>query len=103
MGASAVLRAPKSWSGPLQTTGVLLALAVFWFAVNAVRPVGPPVLLWLPTPVSMTALVVLFHQISRIEVLAAPTKRFWRHLTIAAGLVGVAATAQGIDFLRHPD
>src|SRR3954471_21897774 len=103
MGASAVLRAPRSWSGPLQATGVLLALSAFWFLVNAVRPVGPLVLLWLPTPLTMLALVVLFGRTSRVAPPAGPPGRFWRHLTSAAGLVGVAATAQAIDFLQHPD
>jgi diguanylate cyclase (GGDEF)-like protein len=103
MGASAVLRAPRSWSGLLRISGVLVALAVFWFLVNAVRPVGPPVLLWLPTPFSAAVLVATFRRVAQTATLSRPTQRFWRDLSIACCLVGVAASAQGVDFLQHPD
>jgi len=102
MGASEVLRAPRSWDRLLQGCGALAAVTLLWFLVNAVRPVGPPVLLWLPTPLGAVLLAAIFRRTSRTMTIAAPTRRFWRHLSVAAGLVGVAATAQAIDVLSDP-
>jgi diguanylate cyclase len=111
MGAIGVLRAPASglWSDVrractlLRVSAALLVFSVFWFAVNMVTEVGPPVLLWLPAPVGGVALALLYHRTSRMAALPAPTRRFWRHLSIVAVMVGIASTAQGVDVLAHPD
>jgi len=102
MGASGVLGAPRSWDRWLQASGALLLIAVAWFLVNFIHPVGPPVLLWLPTPPGAVVLAVIFRRTSKSEALSAPTRRFWRHLSIVAGLVGVASSAQAFDVLTRP-
>jgi diguanylate cyclase (GGDEF)-like protein len=111
MGAMPSLRVPESWvparvrdaSRLLQASGAMVAIAVVWFIVNIPGPVGPHFLLWLPTPISGVLLVAVYWRVSRTETLPAPTRRFWRHLTVAAFLVGVGCTAQAHDVVTSTD
>ena len=102
MGASKVLRVPKSWDRLLQASGLLVVVIVLWFLVNAVHPVGPPVLLWLPNPAGAALLVAIFRRTSRTATLSTATRRFWRHLSVVVGLVGVGSTAQAVEVLGNP-
>ncbi|MEV4508442.1 bifunctional diguanylate cyclase/phosphodiesterase [Dactylosporangium sp. NPDC049525] len=97
------LRRLRAMSGLMRASCLVLAVCAAWFAVNLVTPVGPPVLLWLPTPVCALLLTAAFRRTSRAAALPAPTRRFWGHLSLSALLVGVAHTAQAIDVLSHPD
>jgi diguanylate cyclase (GGDEF)-like protein len=87
----------------MRASCLVLAVCAAWFAVNLVTPMGPPVLLWLATPVGALLLTAAFRRTSRAAALPAPTRRFWGHLSLSALLVGVAHTAQAIDVLSHPD
>ena len=93
---------PKSWSRLLLSSAGFSAFAVFWFLVNLVHPVGPPVLLWLTTPIGAVVLTVLFVRTSRTATLSAPTRRFWRQLSFVAALVGLGCSTQAFDVLTHP-
>jgi diguanylate cyclase (GGDEF)-like protein len=86
----------------LLVPAALTVTAAVWFGVNLKAP-HAPVLLWIIPAVSSAVLVVRYWQISRMATLCAPTRRFWRHisLTTAAGVIG--AVLQAVDFLRHPD
>ncbi|MEU0555968.1 EAL domain-containing protein [Dactylosporangium sp. NPDC006015] len=97
------LRRLRAMSGPMRASCLVLAACTTWFLVNLVTPVGPPVLLWLPTPAGALLLTAAFRRTARTMTLPAPTRRFWGHLSIAALCVGVAHTAQAIDVLTHPD
>ena len=97
------LRRLRSMSGLMRASCLVLAVCAVWFAVNLASPVGPPVLLWLPTPVGALLLTAAFRSTSKAVSLPAPTRRFWGHLSLSALLVGVAHTAQAIDVLTHPD
>ena len=100
MAATAEAYAP---SRLLRLSGLLLGVALVWFTVNLVRPVGPPVLLWATTPIGAIVLAAIFRRTSRTEHLPSPTRRFWRRLTVVAILVGIASTAQAVDVLTAPD
>ena len=102
MGASEMLRVPKSWDRLLQASGLLVVVVVLWFLVNAVHPVGPPVLLWLPNPVGAALLAAIYRRTSRTTTLSTATRRFWRHLSVVVCLVGLACTAQAIEVLGNP-
>jgi diguanylate cyclase (GGDEF)-like protein len=104
MGASSWLRSRlHETSRLLLASGLLMAVAALWFVVNVLRPVGPGVLLWLPTPIGVVILVAVYWRTSRSAALPPPVQRFWRHLTLVAALVGVAATSQAVDVLLNPD
>jgi diguanylate cyclase (GGDEF)-like protein len=103
MGGIGALRQLRTVSGLMRASCAVLAVCVAWFAVNLVAPVGPAVLLWLPTPVGALLLTAAFWRTSRTAALPAPTRRFWGHLSVSALCVGVAHTAQAIDVLSHPD
>jgi diguanylate cyclase (GGDEF)-like protein len=87
----------------MKVSALLLLISLIWFAVNLVRPVGPHVLLWLPTPISALILTAIFRRTARTTSLLMPTRRFWGQLSIAAVLVGIAASSQAIDVLLHPE
>jgi diguanylate cyclase (GGDEF)-like protein len=87
----------------LLASGLLMAVALVWFLVNLAHPIGPEALLWAPVPASAVLLTLIYSRTSRTVTLPAPVRRFWRHLTLAAALVGVASTAQAVDVVSHPD
>jgi diguanylate cyclase (GGDEF)-like protein len=86
----------------LQTSGGLAVAAAIWFLVYLHRPTGPPVLLWIPTPLAAIVLTAVYLRTSRTMILPAPTRRFWRHMSVTAVLVGIAAVSQGVDALTDP-
>jgi diguanylate cyclase (GGDEF)-like protein len=111
MGTSVLLRAPYRWlparireaSRLLQASGLLMVVTAIWFGVNIDHQVGPAFLLWLPSPIGAAILVAVYQRTSRTERLPMATRRFWRHLSIAAALVAVASLLQAYDALRYPD
>ncbi len=86
----------------LQASAALMVLSALWFAVNLDHLIGPLFLLWLPSPLSAVVLTMVYWRTSRTERLSHPTRRFWRHLSVAAALVGTASSTQAIDVLRNP-
>jgi diguanylate cyclase (GGDEF)-like protein len=87
----------------LLASGFLMVVAGVWFLVNLAHPVGPQLLLWLPTPLGGTILTLVYLRTARTALLPPPVQRFWAHLALAAALVAVASTAQGVDVLMNPD
>ncbi|MBO3741170.1 GGDEF domain-containing protein [Actinoplanes flavus] len=85
-----------------RTCLALFVVAVTWFAITAVHPVGPAWLLWATIPVSGPLAAVAFWSVSRDRALPAPTRRFWRHLSPIPVLVAAGQTAQAADVLAHP-
>jgi diguanylate cyclase (GGDEF)-like protein len=83
-------------------SALLMVLAVGWFLANVDHPRGPLLLLWLPSPLSAALLTVAYRRASRAGHLPMPTRRFWRHLSISAPLVGAAGIAQARDALHDP-
>ncbi len=100
MGATEVPSAP---SRLLRLSGFLLGVAIFWFAVNLVHPVGPPALLWATIPIGAVVLATILLRTSRSELLPGPTRRFWRQLSAVVVLVGIGSTAQAVDAVANPD
>ena len=86
----------------LRIAAASLAAAAGWFVVNAVHPIGPAVLLWFPTPVGAAVVTAVYWRTARSATLPAATRRFWRHLTVTAALVGVASVSQVADVLSRP-
>jgi diguanylate cyclase len=104
MGASDKLRTRLAGSSRLlRLSGLLSAVAGVWFLVNAVHPVGPPVLLWVTIPPGAVVLMTIYWRTSRSPALPLHTRRFWRHMSVAALLVGIASTAQAVDVVANPD
>jgi diguanylate cyclase len=110
MTASSWLRAAARWplSAARRVNPLVLACGAIalvdcaWFAANFARPLGPLLLLWLPGPLSSVVTVAAVWQTSRSEALTGPTRRFWRHLTIAVAIVGVGSVSQAHDALGVP-
>ena len=53
-------------------SGALMVLAAAWFAVNTGTRIGPPLLLWLPVPVSAAILTFMFLGTARSPHLSMP-------------------------------
>jgi diguanylate cyclase (GGDEF)-like protein len=87
----------------LLATGALMVMALLGFLVNLVHPVLPNVLLWAPMPVGAVLLTAIYWRTARTPSLPPPVRRFWRHLTVVAALVGVGSVGQALDVLRHPE
>jgi diguanylate cyclase (GGDEF)-like protein len=87
----------------LQALGALVVIAVLLFVANIAGPVGPNLLLWLPTPIGALLLVAVYWRVAGTQTLPKPIRRFWRSLTVAAFLVGVGCTAQAVDVLTSTD
>ncbi len=85
-----------------RAVGPLVAVAFGWFAVNLVHPVGPPALLWITTPLYGPLLFLVWRDASRRAALPAANRRFWRHLTVVALLVGAGHTVQAVDVVLRP-
>ncbi|MFI7602610.1 putative bifunctional diguanylate cyclase/phosphodiesterase [Actinoplanes sp. NPDC049681] len=85
----------------LRASGICALVAALWFTANVVHPVGPRVLLWVPTAVSACFLVAGFVRTARTESLLPATRRFWQHLTAAAVVIGIGVSSQAIDVLAE--
>ncbi|HEX8632231.1 MAG TPA: diguanylate cyclase, partial [Catenuloplanes sp.] len=85
----------------LPASAGIMALAVVWFVANLGQP-RAPLLVWLTPPASAAVLTAVFARVSRTTSLTASTRKFWRHLAVAAALICAGTTAQGYDLLRNP-
>ena len=83
---------------------LLTALALIGFTVNAIHPVLPWRLLWLPSVLGSGLLVINFWRTARSGRLPEPTRRFWRRLLPVAILVSLGSVAQAYDVVTtaHP-
>ncbi|HEX8628349.1 MAG TPA: EAL domain-containing protein [Catenuloplanes sp.] len=86
----------------LLTSGLILAFSAVWFLANLDHPRGPLVVLWLPSPLSAAVVTVVYWRTFRTERLPLPTRRFWRHLSLAGALVGAGSLGQAYDALDDP-
>ncbi|GAA3351152.1 bifunctional diguanylate cyclase/phosphodiesterase [Amorphoplanes nipponensis] len=84
-------------------SGLIAALAVLMVSVDYVHPFGPKLLLWLPSTAGAIVTFLAFWRTARTPALSAPTRRFWRHLSVALGFVGIGITAQIFDVLTTDD
>jgi diguanylate cyclase (GGDEF)-like protein/PAS domain S-box-containing protein len=95
-------------AGPRWPAGVQAAILVVaalecgWFAVNAVATVGPPLLLWLPAPVTCALTAWLTRLLVRRAELSPAVRRFWRCLTVALVAAGLATASYALDALYLP-
>jgi diguanylate cyclase (GGDEF)-like protein len=87
----------------LRTSAAVTALAFVLLLVNAVHPVLPWLVLWLPTIAGGVLMSMNVWRTARAEHLPGPILRFWRHVGVVAVLVGLAAVAQTADILSAPD
>ena len=86
----------------VRVCAVLAALAVGWFAVWSVHPIGPPVLLWITTPLYGPIAGWICWLAADTPGMPAAARRFWRVFAVAAVLVGAGQTAQAQDILTNP-
>jgi diguanylate cyclase (GGDEF)-like protein len=80
----------------------LLGVAVLWFAVTMVHPVGPPVLLWITIPLYGPIVSIVFWRAAQAPAMPAANRLFWRRLAPAPALVAIGQTAQALDVLMRP-
>ncbi|HLL69745.1 MAG TPA: EAL domain-containing protein [Micromonosporaceae bacterium] len=85
----------------LLTSFSIVIFAIVWFGVNLDRP-RALWLLWLPSPLAAAMLTAVFQRVARTERLPALTRRFWRHLSFSAAMVGAGSLAQAYDALQDP-
>ena len=80
-------------------------VAVLFTTANAVDPVLPWAVIWLPGTVGSFLLVITFWLTARSDHLPAATGRLWRHLFVVAVLVLLGSIAQSTEVLRaeNPD
>ena len=86
----------------IRVCAVLAAVAVGWFAVWAVHPIGPPVLLWITTPLYGPIACWIFWLAAGTPGMPVAARRFWRLFAVAALFVGAGQTAQAHDILTNP-
>jgi hypothetical protein len=86
----------------LLVSGLLVLVTGVWFAAafSGSEPAGP---LWLMSPISAMVLPVMFWRTSRCAWLPPITRRFWRHLSVAAVLISAGSAVQAVDALSYPD
>ncbi|GAA0472949.1 hypothetical protein Ade02nite_87000 [Paractinoplanes deccanensis] len=78
----------------LRANASLLVVTIIGVGVNAISPVIPWPLLWLPGIAGAGLLAAECGRTARAEHLPPPIRRFWRHLWAASTLVGLGVTAQ---------
>jgi diguanylate cyclase (GGDEF)-like protein len=81
---------------------VLAAVAAGWFAVYAVHPIGPAVLLWLPAPICAPVVARVYWLAAASPGTPTAVRDFWRRLAPVALTVGAAHVAQAADASFHP-
>ena len=87
------------WTGasrPLRASAVLLLITIVAMAVNAVTPVIPWAVLWLPGIVGALALSGASRRAAAAEHVPQPVRYFWRHIGLASVLVGVGNVAMAV-------
>src|SRR5690348_2209065 len=85
------------------TAGLLTVLAMIGFTVNAIDPVLPWFVLWLPSVAGSAVLVANIWRTARAANLPEPTRRFWRRLFPVAILISLGSVAQAYDLVAVAD
>ncbi|MBL7257364.1 putative bifunctional diguanylate cyclase/phosphodiesterase [Paractinoplanes lichenicola] len=88
---------------PLVAAGALLLFTVAAVVINAISPVIPWVLLWLPGILGAAVLGVDSLRTARTEHLPAQVRRFWGHIALVCVPVGLGNAAQAHHMLTAPD
>ncbi|MFG1926883.1 putative bifunctional diguanylate cyclase/phosphodiesterase [Cryptosporangium sp. NPDC048952] len=86
-----------SW--PLAAAGVLVVGNALWLAAGLVHVWNHPVIGWLALPVTALLAGHACWRVVRHPGLDSGTRRFWRHLTAACGLLTVGTIANSVDAL----
>src|SRR4051812_33993589 len=86
-----------------RTAALLIVLAMVGFTLNAIDPVLPWFVLWLPSVVGSTLLAANVWRTVRAANLPEPTRRFWRHLLPVAVLVSLGSMAQAYGIVTAAD
>ncbi|MGK5680503.1 putative bifunctional diguanylate cyclase/phosphodiesterase [Actinoplanes sp. URMC 104] len=68
-------------------------------AVNAIEPVIPWVLLWVPGTIGAVLLAVNSRLTARTGHLPVALRRFWQHISVAVVFVGLGGAAQAYDIV----
>ena len=89
-------------SRPLLASAVLLTVTVVAMAVNAVAPVIPWALLWVPGIVGAPVLAAACRRTARAEHVPAPVRAFWRHIGTASVGVGLGNVAMAVTLSTGP-
>jgi diguanylate cyclase len=84
-------------------SGVVAALSVLLFVLNAIHPVVPWPLLWLGNPIAAVLVAVSFWRTSRAGHLPEPTRRFWGRLLPAGILIGLGGVCEAVTVLTLDD
>ncbi|MFD0518690.1 putative bifunctional diguanylate cyclase/phosphodiesterase [Paractinoplanes durhamensis] len=90
----------------LRASLVVPVVALVLVIVNAISPVLPWLVLWLPALAAAALLALNFRRTYRADHLPPATRRFWRHMYVVSILVGLGAAAQAADAaitLHTPD
>jgi diguanylate cyclase (GGDEF)-like protein len=87
----------------LRASAAITAAAFVLLVSNAIHPVLPWLLLWLPCIAGAGLLAVNFWRTSRADHLPAPTVRFWRRLFVVTVLVALGTIAQTVDIVTARD
>src|SRR3954452_19749646 len=85
------------------TAVLLTVLALVGFTVNAIHPVLPWFLLWLPSVGGSILLAANVWRTATAANLPEPTRRFWRRLFPAAVLVSLGSFAQAYEIVTATD
>jgi diguanylate cyclase len=96
-------RSYRATGSLLRLSGLTLLIAVLATGCNAVDPVLPWPLVWLPGTIGSFLVVIAFRRTARAGHLPAPTRRLWRHLFVVAVLVLLGSVSQAIEVLRADD
>ena len=79
-------------SSLVRAAAAVLLVTAACVMTNALHPVLPWALLWLPGVGGAALATVSYWRTAKTSHLPAPTRRFWGHLTVAAVLVGAGNT-----------
>ncbi|GAB2578960.1 hypothetical protein Aab01nite_08630 [Paractinoplanes abujensis] len=95
---------PRWWrTHGLELAGVaLVALCLAWMLAGLALVWAHPLLGWLPLPVSAALAVIATVRTARDPRLDAGTRRFWRHLTVAAVLFTAGTVGNAVDAVGGP-
>ncbi len=89
-------------SALLVISAVVAAVSVAWFAVRLWHPYGPPVVGWLPLPVSPLLAAFAADRVARRAGTPEPARRFWRCISVAAAAMVLGITSAAHDALSGP-
>ncbi|MCO8273465.1 EAL domain-containing protein [Actinoplanes sp. TRM 88003] len=87
----------------LRVSAALLAVVTAGVIVNAVNPVIPWVLLWLPGVIGAAVLAFDSFRTGRAEHLPPAVRQFWRRIGVICIPVGLGNAAQAYHVLTVPD